>query len=125
MSQSLQRPFLMPGVFWGGFECSEQRLECGRRLDLVESTRHEEFAAADYERLRAVGISVCREGVGWTRSERSRGLYDFTSAAVRLQAARRQGVHLVWDLLHFGWPEDVDIYSAAFPQRFARYARAF
>jgi len=112
-------------MFWGGFECSEQRLECGRRLDLVESTRHEEFAAADYERLRAVGISVCREGVGWTRSERSRGLYDFTSAAVRLQAARRQGVHLVWDLLHFGWPEDVDIYSAAFPQRFARYARAF
>lgn len=124
MSRNRQQP-LMPSVFWGGFECSEQRLQCGRRLDLVHSTRHGEFAGSDYERLRAVGISACREGVGWVQSEPSPGRYDFSSAWVRLQAARLHGVHVVWDLLHFGWPDDIDIYSGAFPQRFARYARAF
>ncbi len=124
MSRIARKP-LMPGVFWAGFECSEQQLQCGRRLDLVQSTRHEEFAGSDYARLRALGISVCREGVGWVRSERSPGNYDFSSAFNRLGSARRNGVHIVWDLLHFGWPEDIDIYSEAFPARFARYARAF
>lgn len=35
-------------VFLGGSECSCQRLESGRRLDLLTSTRHDEFAAQDY-----------------------------------------------------------------------------
>jgi beta-glucosidase/6-phospho-beta-glucosidase/beta-galactosidase len=27
--------------------------------------------------------------------------------------------------MHYGWPEDLDIFSSAFPGRFARYAKAF
>src|SRR5205085_6712282 len=34
-------------------------------------------------------------------------------------------VQVIWDLMHFGWPDDVDIFSNAFPARFAAYARAF
>jgi len=35
----------------GGFECSTHRDKGGSRLDLIESTRHDEFAEKDYARL--------------------------------------------------------------------------
>lgn len=116
---------LFDGVFLGGFECSSHRLENGRRLDLLVSTRHEELADADYARLRKVGISACRDGVPWVRAERSAGCHDFSFATPMLRAARRHGVQVIWDLLHFGWPDHVDVFATSFPGRFARYARAF
>lgn len=41
-----------------------------------------------------------------------------------LEAARDTGTQVIWDLLHYGWPEDIDIYRPEFVHRFARYARA-
>ena len=49
----------------GGFECSSHINNSGRRLDLIEATRHEEFALADYERLRNHGLITARDGVRW------------------------------------------------------------
>jgi hypothetical protein len=116
---------LFEGVFLGGFECSDHRLECGRRLDLLRSTRHDELAEADYLRLLSVGMTACREGVSWVRSEPRAGHFEFRSACQRYAAARRTGVEILWDLLHFGWPDDVDVFAPSFPARFGRYARAF
>jgi hypothetical protein len=42
-----------------------------------------------------------------------------------LRAAERHRVELVWDLMHFGWPDDVDPLAPSFPSRFGRYAAAF
>ena len=41
-----------------------------------------------------------------------------------LEAARREGVQVIWDLCHYGWPDDLDIFSPAFVDRFARFCRA-
>lgn len=115
---------LVEGVFLGGFECSHHRLASGRRLNLIHATRHAEFADQDYARLRAMGMTACRDGVNWVECEQ-RGQYDFTSAQGRLLAARRHQVQLIWDLMHFGWPDDIDVFSPRFVERFARYAGAF
>jgi hypothetical protein len=115
---------LFEDVFLGGFECSCHRLENGTRLDLAASTRHGEFADADYARVRSVGMTACRDGVSWIHASRP-GQYDFTHALPIVRAAQRHGVHVIWDLMHFGWPDDVDVFSASFPSRFARYAYAF
>jgi beta-glucosidase/6-phospho-beta-glucosidase/beta-galactosidase len=32
-------------------------------------------------------------------------------------------VQVIWDLCHYGWPDDLDIWSPAFIERFARFAR--
>jgi hypothetical protein len=116
---------LFEGVFLGGFECSCQRLQDGRRLDLVESTGHERFARQDYARLRSFGMTGARDGINWVKAERGLGNYTFSRAATILEAAEAEGVQVIWDLMHFGWPDDVDVFSTAFPQRMARYARAF
>jgi hypothetical protein len=116
---------LAGGFFFAGFECSDHRLETGRRLDLLTATRHEEFAAADYARLRSVGIQTCREGLSWVRCEPRRGEFDFSSTLGRLAAGVGHGIQIYWDVMHFGWPDHVDVFAIDFPQRFARFAQAF
>jgi hypothetical protein len=115
---------LFEDVFLGGFECSCHRLPDGRRLDLAWSTRHLEFADADYARLRSVGMTGCRDGVSWVHAARS-GAYDFSRALPLVRAATRHRIRVIWDLMHFGWPHDIDVFSPSFPSRFAAYAAAF
>ena len=116
---------VIPGFFVGGFECSSHRTPSGRRLDLSSSTRHVEFAEADYRRLADVGIRVARDGFAWHRVEAARGQRDFASVIALMRAARRAGVRVVWDLLHFGWPDDLDVFTPVFVDRFAALARDF
>ena len=115
---------VFPSFFAGGFECSTHRLRSGRRLDLATSTRHLEFADADYRRLKDAGIRVARDGFAWHRIEASAGRRDFASVVPLVRAARRHGVDVIWDLMHFGWPDGLDVFSPAFVGRFAAFARA-
>ncbi len=118
--ENLFRSFLL-----GGFECSTHRRRDGRRLDLIRASRHDEFAREDYERLRARGICAARDGIRWHRIETRPSYYDRTSALPMLRAARNAGVQVIWDLCHYGWPDDLDLFSPAFVDRFAAFARAF
>jgi hypothetical protein len=83
--------------FWiGGFECSTHRLPrrkamgryAGQRLDVIRSTRHDEFALEDYSRLQEVGMRTARDGVRWHLIENRPWRYDFSSLLPMLQAAR-------------------------------------
>ena len=40
------------------------------------------------------------------------------------QAQRRHQILPIWDLCHYGYPDDLDPLSDVFVDRFARYARA-
>jgi hypothetical protein len=112
--------------FWqAGFECSTHRLRSGKRLDLVASTHHDVFAAQDFTRLRNIGIRTAREGLRWHLVEAQPGRYDFSSALSILHAAQQEGIQLVWDVLHFGWPDWLDIFSSAWVESFAGLASAF
>lgn len=111
--------------FLGGFECSTHILPSGRRLDLVAATAHDHHAAADYQRLRAYEMFTIREGLRWHVIERTPYQYDFSSVLPLLRAAREADMQVLWDLCHFGWPDDLDIFGPEFVPRFARLARAF
>jgi glycosyltransferase involved in cell wall biosynthesis len=116
---------LFPSFFIGGFESSTMRRRDGRRNDLVSASRHDEFAEADYGRLRDVGISTVREGTAWHRLEPRTGAFIADSVMGRIRAADRLGVQVIWDLCHFGWPDDVDPWAADFADRFAAFAGWF
>jgi hypothetical protein len=115
---------LFDGIFLGGFECSCHKLQNGHRLDLHASTRHDELVAADYARLRSVGMTACRDGISWVKAEPRPGRFDFRAALPFVRAADRTGVEVIWDLMHFGWPDDVDPFAPSFASRFGRYVRA-
>lgn len=110
--------------FMGGFECSTQRRPSGRRIDVIDATGHDRFAAQDYARLAAAGLRTARDGLRWHLIERVPGEYDFTSAQAQVTAARDHGVQVIWDLLHYGSPDFVDVFAPDFPEVFARFARA-
>ncbi|HWL70021.1 MAG TPA: hypothetical protein VNS22_16775 [Geminicoccus sp.] len=106
----------------GGFECSCHRRRGGRRLDLIRSTMHDRLAEEDYRQLRELGLHTVRDGLRWHLIESSPGSYDWSSFLPMLRAARCAEVQVIWDLCHYGWPDDLDIWSAEFPERFARFA---
>jgi glycosyltransferase involved in cell wall biosynthesis len=95
-----------------------------KRLDLIASTCHDRFVRQDYERARRQGLLTCRDGVRWHLIEQRPGRYDFSSLRPMLRAARRVGIQVIWDLCHYGWPDDLDIFSAEFVERFACFSRA-
>lgn len=114
-------PELAPRIFdsfWiAGYEGGDHL------VDMCQVTQHQAQAEADYARLADFGIRTVRETIGWRRVDRA-GRYDFSSLQGRLDALRSQHLQAIWTLCHYGWPDDVDVLSADFIDRFARYARA-
>ena len=95
----------------GGFECSTHRNRQKGRVDVIAETRHDEFAEKDYERLLSVGMRTARDGVRWHLIEKTPYRYDFSSLEKQAAAARKTGIQIIWDLFHYGFPDDLDIFS--------------
>lgn len=110
--------------FWlGGFEAACHINRARQRLDMLAVTQHDQQAAEDYALLRTLGIRAARDGVRWHLIERH-GRYDFSSLAPMVRAAQEQGIQVLWGLCHYGWPDDLDVFTPAFVDRFARYCHA-
>ena len=110
--------------FWqAGFESACHINRAGVRLDMLAATQHDRQAAADYARLRSLGIQVARDGVRWPLIERG-GAFDFSSLAPMVDAANAHDMQIIWTLCHYGWPDDLDVFSPEFPGRFARFCAA-
>ena len=108
--------------FWmAGFECSCQINSAGARLDMTAALEHDLYVAEDYRRLNEFSIATARDGLRWHRIDRG-GVLDWSSWLPMLEAARDERVQVIWDLFHYGWPDDLDFFSAAFVDRFARFA---
>jgi hypothetical protein len=117
-------PTLFQSAFLGGFECSTHRRDDGRRLDLIAATGHDRVVMQDYRAMLRHGIRTVRDGVRWHLIETSSGRYDWSSFLPMLRAARDLDVQVVWDLCHYGVPDDIDIWRPQFVDRFARFAAA-
>lgn len=110
--------------FMAGFECASQVRADGRRLDLLASTKHDRFAASDYALVSRHGLRAARDGMRWHLIEKTAGFYDWSSVEPMAKAAGAAGVQIVWDLCHYGYPDWLDVWSPAFPERFARFSKA-
>lgn len=119
-----EREGLFPTFFLSGFECSTFDWKDAGRRNLVAETRHLEHAQEDYAFLRHLGIGVAREGAPWPFIDRGGGVYDFSSIDPLIEAMHAQQVLPIWDLCHYGYPDDADPFAADFAERFADYARA-
>jgi beta-glucosidase/6-phospho-beta-glucosidase/beta-galactosidase len=123
MAGMAARSSLFPTFFLSGFECSTFRWKDQGRRDLTAELQHYGHADQDYAMLKPLGIAVAREGIPWPLVDRG-GTYDFSCIDPFLDAQRRHGILPIWDLCHYGYPDDLDPLSDAFVERFAAYARA-
>lgn len=122
LSQALHSPSPFRSFFLGGFE-SAYHVNCyGRRVDMIASTRHDIFASSDYQRAKKIGIHTVRDAIRWPLVDRG-SRYDLSSFIPMLEASIREEVEVIWTLCHYGWPDDLDLFSSRFINRFVKYAK--
>jgi len=114
---------MFKSFFFAGFEGTTGYNERGEWVDQIAATHHDRHANEDYKRLRDVGIFAAREAVRWPLVDQ-RDHYDFSSVDPFLEASRRNGIEVIWDLFHYGFPAHIDLFSEEFPKRFADYCYA-
>ena len=90
---------------------------------MTAETQHDRHAQEDYNILRSLGIAVAREAVPWPLVD-FQGNYDFSIIDPMLAAMRQAQITPIWDLCHYGYPDDLDPFSEEFVDRFAHYCRA-
>jgi len=113
-------------AFWmGGYECTDQLNAFGNRVDFLNVTNHLELLDQDYQDLKPFGIGTVREGIRWSFVEKTPYQYDWSTVQVLLDAGKRHGIQQVWDLCHFGYPDDLTPLHPMFARRFAALCRAF
>ncbi len=89
---------------------------------MITVTQHDLQARTDYELLKTVGILTARDVVRWHLVDKG-SRFDFSPVIPLAEAAEQAGIQVIWNLCHYGWPEDVDLFSAEFVNRFERYCR--
>ncbi len=115
---------MLPSFFIAGFEGATGFDRHGRWFDQVAATGHDLEVETDYRLVAEAGFKVARECVRWPLVDRGRGHYDFSTVQPMVDAARRNGVTVIWDLFHFGYPAGANPLSAGFAARFADYCEA-
>lgn len=108
--------------FWmAGFESASHINIHGQRLDMIASVQHDSEADTDYGLISDFGFRSARDGIRWHLIDHG-NQYDFSSLLALADAAQKHRVQVIWDILHYGWPDDLDIFSPRFVDRFAKFA---
>ena len=116
-------PLDVPGFFFGGYECSTQVDRSGRRRDMVAETQHDRLREEDYAAVRGIGMRVIREGVPWHQID-AHGALELSTFDRLVEATTRHELTPIWDLFHYGFPDDLDPFRGGFAERFAHFAGA-
>jgi hypothetical protein len=109
----------------GGFECSDQLNAWGNRLDLLTTTHHLAKLKEDYELLLQQNIRTVREGIRWSYVEQTPYNYDFSTVKLMIKQGQLSGIQQIWDICHFGFPDDLSPLHPHFSNRFTAVCAAF
>ena len=120
MSHPVFSSFLM-----GGYECADHINRSGDRVNLLFDTAHDKRVLEDYKLLMETGIKTVREGICWSNVEKEPFVYDFSEVKVRMDAAQECGIQQLWDICHFGFPDDMSPMHPKFTLRFSALCSAF
>lgn len=111
--------------FMGGFECADHINRSGERVNLMTETMHDLKVKDDYKLLNNIGIKVVREGICWSRAETAPNVFDFSYLTPFFEAAEELGFQIIWDMCHFGYPDDLTPTHPQFTSRFVALCEAF
>ncbi|TDH27950.1 amine oxidase [Segetibacter sp. 3557_3] len=119
----LQNPFKS---FWmAGYECTDQLNAFGNRVDFLEVTGHLQLIDEDYRSLHQFNIGTVREGIRWSKVETRPYQYDWSTVKSMIEHGKANHIQQVWDICHFGFPDDLTPLHPMFARRFAAVCRAF
>lgn len=108
-----------------GFECTDKLNAFGNRVDFLELTGHYQHLADDYLALHPFNMTTVREGIRWSRVEKQPNTYDWEPVKKMMAQSKESGIQIIWDLCHFGYPDDLTPLHPMFARRFAALCRNF
>ncbi len=112
--------------FWmGGYECTDQLNAFGKRVDFLNVTGHLQMLQKDYELLKPYNIRTVREGIRWSQVETIPYQYNWSTVETMIKCGKASGIQQVWDICHFGFPDDLTPLHPQFARRFASVCRSF
>ncbi len=111
--------------WWAGYECTDQQNAFGNRVDFLTLTGHLDHLDDDYRDISRLNIRTVREGIRWSFVEKRAYVYDWTVVRHMLQRGKALGIQQIWDICHFGYPDDLTPLHPMFARRFAAVCRAF
>jgi len=118
-----QNPF---ASFWmAGFECTDKLNAFGDRVDFLTLTGHLQMLEEDYRQLALFNIKTVREGIRWSQVEKRPYEYDWDTVGYMIKCAKERGIQQVWDICHFGFPDDLTPLHPLFARRFTALCEAF
>lgn len=109
----------------GGFECADHQNAFGNRVDLYKTSGHERYLEEDYDKLNELGIKTIREGIRWSMVEKKPYEYDWTEVERIIKVSQSKDIQVVWDICHFGFPDDLTPLHPMFASRFSHLCREF
>jgi hypothetical protein len=115
---------IFPTFFMAGFECSTFLWKDGKRKDYIAATGHDRHLRRDLAAAMDLGIAVVREPVRWPHVDLGGGRYDWSSVRAVQDAATECKITPIWDLCHYGLPDDCDPFSDECRERFVDYCAA-
>jgi beta-glucosidase/6-phospho-beta-glucosidase/beta-galactosidase len=118
------RDAIFPTFFMTGFECSTFVWKDRGRKDYVRETGHDCHLANDFAAAMDLGVGVVREAIRWPFVDLGNGRYDWSSVKAIQDAATECKITPIWDLCHYGLPDNCDPFSSECRERFADYCRA-
>ena len=108
-----------------GFECTDQQNAFGNRVDFLSITGHIDRLQQDYALLGELGMRTVREGIRWSKVETKPYEYDWSGVDAIIEASVETSVQIVWDICHFGFPDDLTPLHPMFARRFGQICAAF
>ena len=108
----------------GGFECADHLNAFGNRVNMVKLTAHDQFLEEDYQRLKSIGISTVREGIIWSDVEIAPYQYDWRWVDHLIEYSQKTEIQILWDICHFGFPDDLTPLHPMFARRFSHLCEA-
>jgi hypothetical protein len=114
---------IFPTFFMAGFECSTFIWKDRQRKDYVALTGHDRFFEQDYDCVEDLGCAVVREAARWPLIDRGKD-YDWSSFDPFAKALTAREMTAIWDLCHYGFPDECSPLDDDCLRRFTDYARA-
>lgn len=112
--------------YWmAGYECTDQLNAFGNRVDLLTTTGHLPMIDQDYQDLAQFDIKTVREGIRWSQVEKQPYQYNWETVGHMISRGKALGIQQLWDICHFGFPDDLTPLHPMFARRFAAVCRAF
>lgn len=108
-----------------GYECTD-KLNCfGNRVDFLKVTGHLEMLEEDYQHLSFFDIKTVREGIRWSQVEKQPYNYEWGDVRKIIDHSLENDIQVLWDICHFGFPDDLTPLHPMFAKRFSSLCRAF